>query len=101
MIKPLARGFFSAQAFSEREERQQGSARRAARRSQARVSKSIAYPVSMIFWSYVISGWLLGLLMLPMLARRYDASKAWAWFVILLTAPPIGLVLFMMLADNP
>jgi cardiolipin synthase A/B len=55
----------------------------------------------MWMWVYVASGWAVALVMLPLLARRYDASKAWAWLVILLAFPVLGLVFFTMFADNP
>ena len=62
---------------------------------------ALAYAIPMFYGWYLVAGWGIALLMLPILARRHDTPKAWAWFVILVVAPVIGLVLFMMLADNP
>jgi cardiolipin synthase A/B len=53
-----------------------------------------------LFWLYAV-GWTVALLMVPWLAHRYEPAKAWAWMAILFVLPVFGLVLFLMLADNP
>ena len=52
-------------------------------------------------WMYVLSGWLIALVMLPILARRYPPAKAWAWLVVFFVAPWFGLGLYLLLGDNP
>jgi len=54
-------------------------------------------------WWYVThaSGWLVSLVLLPVLARRYAPAKAWAWLAVMLAAPWVGLILFLLFAENP
>jgi cardiolipin synthase len=56
----------------------------------------------MHWWYFVhASGWLVSLVLLPVLARRYAPAKAWAWLAVMLAAPWVGLALFLLLAENP
>ena len=52
-------------------------------------------------WSWVISGWLVGLSLLALRARRYSVAKAWRWLALMLAAPWVGVILYLLLGENP
>jgi cardiolipin synthase len=54
-------------------------------------------------WWYLIhiGGWVVGLILVPVLARRYSPAKALGWLAVMFALPWVGLVLFLMFAANP
>lgn len=50
---------------------------------------------------YVLTGWLVGVVMAVVLARKFVAVQAWAWLAILFAAPWLGLLLYLLLGDDP
>jgi len=54
-------------------------------------------------WWYAIyiSGWVISLIMVPVLAHRYSPAKALGWLAVMFAVPWVGPVLFVMFAANP
>jgi cardiolipin synthase len=54
-------------------------------------------------WWYVIhiSGWVMSLILVPVLARRYSPAKAFGWLAVMFAIPWVGIALFLLLGDNP
>lgn len=54
-------------------------------------------------WWYTIhiSGWVISLILIPVLARRYTPAKALGWLAVMFAVPWVGLVLFLIFAANP
>ncbi len=54
-------------------------------------------------WWYAIhiSGWAIGLILIPVLAHRYTPSKALGWLAVMFAVPWVGPALFLMFAANP
>jgi len=50
---------------------------------------------------YVLTGWVVGVVMMVVLARRYSPAKAWGWVALIFAAPWVGLVLYLIFGDNP
>ncbi len=50
---------------------------------------------------YLCSGWLIGLAMALVLARRLPVTKAWMWLAIIFGIPWLGLALYLLLGENP
>jgi cardiolipin synthase len=56
----------------------------------------------MTWWYTVLtSGWVISLILVPVLARRYSPAKALGWLAVMFAVPWVGLVLFLMFAANP
>ena len=54
-------------------------------------------------WWYAIhiSGWVISLLLAPVLAHRYSTAKALGWLAVMFAVPWVGPLLFLMFAANP
>ena len=54
-------------------------------------------------WWYAIhiSGWVISLILVPVLAHRYTPAKALGWLAVMFAVPWVGPVLFLMFAANP
>jgi cardiolipin synthase len=54
-------------------------------------------------WWYAIylSGWVIDLVLVPVLAHRYSPTKALAWLAVMFAVPWAGLGLFLLFAANP
>lgn len=52
-------------------------------------------------WYLLTSGWLVALVMLPVLARRHTPAKAWAWLAVMLAGSWAGLLLYLLFGENP
>ncbi|MEW6356030.1 MAG: cardiolipin synthase [Planctomycetota bacterium] len=50
---------------------------------------------------FQISGWLIALAMVPVLARRCSVAKAWGWLAVMFAAPWVGLGLYLLFGENP
>jgi cardiolipin synthase len=57
--------------------------------------------LNLVPWIILLSGWLAGLALVPVLARRYDAPRAWGWLAVIFALPWVGLVLYFLLGENP
>jgi cardiolipin synthase len=54
-------------------------------------------------WWYAIYivGWLISLILIPVLAHRYTPARALGWLAVMFAVPWLGPVLFLMFAANP
>ncbi|HUS92792.1 MAG TPA: cardiolipin synthase [Phycisphaerae bacterium] len=52
-------------------------------------------------WVYILSGWVIGMVALPVLARRCAPAKAWGWLAMMFALPWLGLGLYLLLGENP
>ena len=54
-------------------------------------------------WWYAIhiSGWVISLILVPVLEHRYSPAKALGWLAVMFAVPWVGPVLFLMFAANP
>ncbi|NOZ20374.1 MAG: cardiolipin synthase [Planctomycetes bacterium] len=50
---------------------------------------------------FPLTGWLIALAMVPVLARRCSVAKAWGWLAVMFAAPWVGLGLYLLFGENP
>ncbi len=50
--------------------------------------------------AYLISGWILGIVMIPVVARRRRLTSALSWLTLVFALPWLGAVLFLLMAEH-